>query len=383
VVAVQGDACSDLAAALDRLSVEVDGCDDTTLTMSLARLAGLRVRLEAVWLQAIGRAADRGLRPAEFRDTATWVASLAGERRGVSRRDVDLAVGLADVPAVAEAMAGGEVSKAKAAELVRAAALPDDVQAELVAQAPGLAVEQVAAAVQQARLAHDAPTPEVTPVMTITRHADRAVLDATVDLVDAELVEVTLDTAVEALDLPTTMPYPERRARALSAVCRYFLDHQDKVSVGRVGRPHVLVVVDLETLEARTGSALLASGAVITGDQARQLAQDANLTRVITKGRSEPLDVGRSTRTVPPAIAKAVIPRDRHCKYASCTAPVWACDIHHREPWALGGLTALSNLGLLCWYHHQHVHRHGPHNLRERDDGRWTLAVPQADGVAA
>ena len=52
-----------------------------------------------------------------------------------------------------------------------------------------------------------------------------------------------------------------RRARALTGLARYYLDHQHQAPTGRVGRPHVLVLVDLEVLEARTGgSAVLASG---------------------------------------------------------------------------------------------------------------------------
>ena len=194
------------------------------------------------------------------------------------------------------------------------------------------------------------------------------------DLVDAEILDVALSTMVEAQNLPVDIPYPQRRARALTGLARYFLDHQGQVPTGRVGRPHVLVLVDLEVLEARTGgSAVLASGAVITGDQARRLAHDANITRIVTSARSEPLDVGRATRSVPPAIAKAVIARDRHCRYRHCTAPPWACDVHHRQPWAQGGPTALHNLGLLCWHHHDLVHRHGAHTLRTDPNGDWCL----------
>jgi hypothetical protein len=373
----------DLAAVLERLSVDVDACDDTNLALSLRRLAGLRSRLEAVWLAAVGRAADRGLRPVGFRDTATWVASLAGERRGTTRRDVELAVQLADVPLVAEAMATGGLSKAKAAQLVHTANLPPSVQVALIDQAGAQPVEQVAVAVQQARLTHGVEPAPVTPTLSITRGADRAQLEATLDLVDAETLDVALATAVDAMDLPKAMRYSERRARGLAAIGRFFLDHQTKVT-GRVGRPHVLVLVDLEVLEARTGgTAVLESGSVITGEQARQLAQDANLSRIITRGRSEPLDVGRSTRSFPPGIAKAVIARDRHCRYESCTAPVWACHIHHHDPWENGGTTALRNAGLLCWYHHQLVHRLGPHLLRTTAGGRWRLTRPEAGEDAA
>jgi 5-methylcytosine-specific restriction endonuclease McrA len=132
-------------------------------------------------------------------------------------------------------------------------------------------------------------------------------------------------------------------------------------------------------LEARTGgSATLGSGAIVSGDQARRLADDASITRIVTKGRSEVLDVGRSTRSVPPAIAKAVIARDRHCRYRGCTSPPWACDVHHLVPWASGGPTALANLGLLCWHHHAHVHRVGPEQLMSTPDGRWEVTVASA-----
>jgi hypothetical protein len=374
-----------LAEALHRVDAGLDACEDEPLAEVVRRLAELQTRFQAVWLRALGLAEQRSLHRAEgARDAASWVASLTGERRGASRRDVELAVQLADAPMIAEAMASGEVSKAKVAELVRAVDLPEDAQQELVDQARSLAVEEVAAAVERARLAHGVPKSAVTPSLTITRRSDRAVVEATLDLVDAEVLDVALSTAVETLDLPATMPFPERRARALASIARFFLDNQQTVTTGRLGRPHVMVLVDLEVLEARvTGSALVASGTVISGEQARRLAEDANITRIITKGRSEPLDVGRSTRSIPPAIAKAVIARDRHCRYEGCTAPVWACDVHHRRPWALGGLTALFNLGLLCWFHHELVHRHGPEKLTTTPEGRWRLDLAGTAGPTA
>jgi hypothetical protein len=245
-------------------------------------------------------------------------------------------------------------------------------------------VEQVAASVRRARLDHGVDDPPLTPSLAIIRSKDRARLEATVGLVDAEIIEVAVHTAAEALNLPAETTTAERRARGLVALARHFLDHAAQPATSRVGRPHVVVLVDLEVLEARAGgAATLASGTVITGDEARRLAMDANITRIITKGRSEPLDVGRSTRTVPPGLAKAVIARDHHCKFEGCTAPPWACDVHHRQPWAAGGLTSLINLGLLCWYHHELVHRLGPDRVVETSDGRWRIGPPLPARAAA
>ena len=186
----------------------------------------------------------------------------------------------------------------------------------------------------------------------------------------------------DAAGLPVEMPYGERRAHALVGLARYFLEHQTTSRPGGSGVTHVVVLVELETLESRTGgSATMASGALMTGDQARRFAEDANVSRVVTSGASEPLDVGRATRSIPPAIAKAVIARDRRCRYRGCTAPPWACDVHHRRPWARGGPTAVHNLGLLCWHHHEHVHRRGA-DIVTTVDGRWMLDL-EAEVVAA
>ncbi len=76
--------------------------------------------------------------------------------------------------------------------------------------------------------------------------------------------------------------------------------------------------------------------------------------------RSQPLDIGRSTRTVPPHLRKAVIHRDRHCQFPGCGQPPARCDAHHLIHWSQGGPTSLGNLRLLCTFHHLVViHRWG------------------------
>jgi hypothetical protein len=368
------DRIAALATEVDALRSGLRGHSDDELDMLVPAVAALRERVEAAWLDAVALADERALhrRHAE-RDTAAWLASVAGERRGAARRDVELASALAAAPVVASSVGDG-VSRAKAAELVQAALLPDEVQADLVSFAKEAAVEQVATAVRRARLDHGLPEPVVEPSATLTRRADRVVLDATVDLVDGEVLEVALDTMAEQLGLPTDVPYPQRRAKALVGLAKHYLDHATDLPTSRIGRPHVVALVALETLEARTGgSAVLGSGAVISGDEARRLASDANVCRVITSGRSMPLDVGRTTRSAPPHLAKAVWARDRHCRYEGCTAPPWACEIHHLIPWVRSGPTALTNLGLVCWHHHGEIHRRGAHLLRATAAGRWTL----------
>ena len=71
----------------------------------------------------------------------------------------------------------------------------------------------------------------------------------------------------------------------------------------------------------------------------------------------EVLSVGRRTRTISPALRRALAARDRHCRFPGCRAT--RCDSHHIVHWAHGGETALSNLVLLCRRHHRAVHEEG------------------------
>jgi hypothetical protein len=154
------------------------------------------------------------------------------------------------------------------------------------------------------------------------------------------------------------------------AIARHLLERTETPVTQRTGLAHILGLVPYETLIARTGgSATLASGAVISGELARMLACDAGISRVITRGASEILDVGRATRTVPVGIAKAVIARDRHCTHPGCFAPPSMCEIHHDEHWAHGGPTSLENCRLLCWFHHhlEHQRAEDEHRRRRRD----------------
>ncbi len=91
---------------------------------------------------------------------------------------------------------------------------------------------------------------------------------------------------------------------------------------------------------------------------------------------SQPLDLGRTTRTIPSHLRKAVIQRDRKCRFPGCEQPPSICQVHHLIPWAKGGATALGNLALLCRYHHIIViHRWG-WNITCHPNGTTTATAP-------
>jgi hypothetical protein len=69
------------------------------------------------------------------------------------------------------------------------------------------------------------------------------------------------------------------------------------------------------------------------------------------------LDVGRRTRTISPALRRALEVRDRGCRFPGCGLRF--TDAHHVRHWADGGETSLANCLLLCTHHHRLVHEGG------------------------
>jgi hypothetical protein len=70
------------------------------------------------------------------------------------------------------------------------------------------------------------------------------------------------------------------------------------------------------------------------------------------------LDIGRRTRSIPPAIRRALWLRDRGCRFPGCPHRRFLHG-HHIHHWLHGGATRLDNLVLLCTRHHRLVHEGG------------------------
>ena len=100
-----------------------------------------------------------------------------------------------------------------------------------------------------------------------------------------------------------------------------------------------------------------AGGIHVSAETARRLACDAATVSMHHGPGGEILDVGRRTRTISPALRRALAARDRQCRFPGCGNA--RCDVHHLEHWADGGRTALDNLVLLCRRHHRAVHEEG------------------------
>jgi len=152
-----------------------------------------------------------------------------------------------------------------------------------------------------------------------------------------------------------TRSHPERYGDALVDLLR-LAANTGQLPTEAGERPTLLVTIPLDNLRDQLGTALLGDTTLIDARLARRMACDANLIPVVLGANSEPLDIGRKTRTVPLGIRRALSLRDRGCAFPGCTIPAHWCDAHHRIPWADGGSTALSNLVLLCGVHHALIH---------------------------
>ncbi len=122
------------------------------------------------------------------------------------------------------------------------------------------------------------------------------------------------------------------------------------------------------------------NGPVVATEVVRRIACDASLVRILETGDGEPLDVGRKTRVIPPAIHRALRRRDRGCRFPGCVNTRFV-DGHHIRHWADGGATRLDNLVLLCRHHHRLLHEGGYYVVK--DDGNFIFCRGDGEMIQA
>jgi hypothetical protein len=333
--------------------------------------------IERLRAEAIRRVAELDSRQAHLIDghvsAGSWLRHSTGMAPSTAREHVRVARALRDMPKTAEAFSVGDITFSHVRLLAVAADEHPDVfllhEEALVEAAEGLPVRQFRKALEYW---WQAVAPEAAMDAAEALHVQRrlhlsttfegaGVLDALLDTEATATVRAALGSFLDraARTVDDDRSPAQVRADALVAMCRFYLDHGNAPIVGGE-RPHVTVLVDLESLERRAGRLCeLGDEGVVTPEVARRLACDAGITRIITKGRSEPLDVGRKTRTVSPAIRRALVVRDGGCRFPGCDRPPAWCDAHHIVHWIDLGPTAVPNLVLLCRRHHRLVHESG------------------------
>jgi Domain of unknown function (DUF222)/HNH endonuclease len=139
-------------------------------------------------------------------------------------------------------------------------------------------------------------------------------------------------------------------------------------------KPHLFLTADVATLTSQPGCepGLLEWVGPVSSETVRRFACDAALTPILRGQDGQLLGVGRTTRVIKPSLRKALLARDRGCRFPGCDRPAIWTDGHHLIPWALGGATELDNLLSACRRHHLMAH-----------EGGWRLEWTPDGGVRA
>jgi hypothetical protein len=330
-----------------------------------------------------------------FRSCAAWLSWRVGLDLGAARERVRVARALGTLPLLAEALARGELSYAKVRALTRVATSETEVRL--------LAVGRAGTAAHVERIVRGWRCVDRRAEMRETkrRHTSRAlhVYQAEDGMV---VVKGMLEPAVGALVMQAlaaareslyqrarqratfnagaggvseeTPSLSQQQADALALLAETALHHG--LDPGAPGeRYQVVVHVDAEVLAdpEQPGQSVLEGGTRVSAETSQRLACDAS--RVVMRHDSEGrvLEIGARTRTIPPALRRALEHRDQGCRFPGCHGRF--TQGHHLRHWAHGGPTTLSNLALLCRRHHRAVHEEG-YQVARLPDGTLQFRRP-------
>ncbi len=332
-----------------------------------------------------------------FRSCAHWLSWRVGLDMGAAREKVRVARALGTLPRLAEALACGELSYSKVRALTRVAT-PETEERLLGVGRAGTAehVERIVRGWR--RVDRDAEARE-----SAARHRSRAlhvyrddagmvVVRGRLEPEVGELLVQALTAARESLyqrsyrtlgdaepgEVPMDAPTMEQQqADALALVAETALHHG--IDPGAPGeRYQVVVHVDAPALADpdAPGQSVLENGEHVSAETSQRLACDASRVMMQHARDGRVVEVAARTRTIPPAIRRALHNRDHGCRFPGCTARFG--EGHHIQHWAQGGPTTLSNLAMLCRRHHRAVHEEG-YQVEQEPDGKLRFSRPDGE----
>ena len=396
ISALHIDATAEPVAEMDRLGNEI------------AELSAHLEAATACLLDLIREFDARGGWNNGFRSCAHWLAWRVGTDLGAARERVRVARALGSLPRLAEALACGELSYAKVRALTRVAT-PETEERLLAVGRAGTAchVERIVrgwrrvdalAEARETAHRHESRalhvyqdedgmvvirgrlTPEAGAVLMQALAAARETLYQKAHGTDA---------ASSPEDVPAeTSSMAQQHADALTLLAETALHHG--IDPGAPGeRYQVVVHVDAPVLEdpEAPGQSVLEGGTHVASETSRRLACDASRVVMRHDPDGRVVEVAAKTRTIPPALRRALHHRDRGCRFPGCGVSFGQG--HHIRHWANGGPTTLSNLAMLCRRHHRAVHEQGYQVERQPDgelrfrrpDGRLLPDVPPPPAI--
>jgi hypothetical protein len=342
-----------------------------------------------------------------FRSCAHWLNWRVGLALGAAREHVRVARALGTLPGLRQALAGGQLSYSKVRALTRVATPATEERLLGVGRA-GTAehverivrgwrqVDRIAEAEQTARrhksralnvyqdddgmvVVHGRLEPELGAVLMRALEAARETLYQRARVINKNVSAGTCpDMPTSAFNEIALEPpsFAQQQADALGVLAETALHHG--MDAGTSGeRYQVVVHVDAAVLEDpdAPGQSALEGGVHVSAETARRLACDASRVVMRHGPDDEITEIGALTRTIPPALRRALQYRDRGCRFPGCGLPPGQG--HHIQHWANGGPTTLSNLALLCHRHHRSIHEDG-YTMQRLADG--TLRFWRPDG---
>jgi hypothetical protein len=329
---------------------------------------------------------------------AHWLNWKCGIAINAAREKVRVARALEELPKISEAMSKGQLSHSKVREMTRVAC-PATEDYLLMIALHGTAhhvetlVRHFRRAKESAELSREARQ-QANRFLGWSYDTDGSlILKARLPAETGAMLAKALHVALEELPLteedtpagaPTVkLPTRTRRADALGMIAESFMAHGSKAMNG--GDRHQIVLhIDAETLQHKVaGCCEIEDGPSIAAETARRIACDASIVTLIEDAEGEPLNVGRKTRTISPALRRALNARNRGCRFPGCSNTRFL-DAHYLKHWADGGETKPSNLALMCRFHHRLVHE-GSVTVQVLDDGALRFVRPDGqflDSVA-
>ncbi len=164
-----------------------------------------------------------------------------------------------------------------------------------------------------------------------------------------------------------------RRALALIEMARQALDFGTD-HPGAANKPHLIVTISVDQLRDELCIGYLPDGTTLPATLLRQWACDAKIIPLLLGSEGQPLDVGRTSRTVTPAQRIALNERDKVCRAPGCDRPPAWCDAHHVQSWLDHGETNLDNTLLLCRKHHT-AHHKGHIRIQAHGNQQFTITM--------
>ena len=376
-------------------------CQNARLADEITALAAHINAATCRWLELIAEF-DRREAWAEWgmRSCAHWIAWRCALAPGPAREHVRVARRLQHLPLVRAAFARGELSYSKVRALTRVERVEDETSLlEMAADATAAQLERIIQAYRGVVAAEDAQRAHEERSVTLVQQPDGtwhlrgtltaedgAVLAKALDAARHELRAQERERAGENVPAGTSSeaadPWGASNSDALVLLGETLLARGPGERTGG-DRHQVVVHVDAGALggsgEGAAGASV-ADGGPIAVETARRIACDASVVPMVERD-GRPLSVGRKTRSVPPALRRALTRRDPCCRFPGCTQ-CRGLDAHHIEHWARGGATALDNLVHLCRHHHRLLHE-GGFAVERRGRGALVFRTPGGQPLPA